>query len=334
MGRSDTASACLHSVCAEPGRAASSAWTGRRASAALARAQARGAREWALPENFQLRFESEAAELFVGGVYVRLFLRDPRFPLRSPKARGPTRVCTRPSVLRCAQPVPCARAPRLDGPSPNRRAQLPCCPALHSAGPPSARCLCHGRLCRAARRHKAPARSGQSAGCRPERRRAARAQAFLEGLLAGYTAAAAGGRDVRTALVLAAAAAALLGEHPGLAEHGAALGYTDALLRVLAAHAPPADGARRASPSSQWNGGRRADTVAAHARSVWCSARRRRRPSSLSPGRLGGCGSRACLVPCRRAAWAGGTAQVWRGAVGWRRGRRRPPACAAEGRVV
>lgn len=50
-------------------------------------AQARGKREWALPEDFQLRFENEAAELFVGGVYVRLFLRDPRFPLRSPKVR-------------------------------------------------------------------------------------------------------------------------------------------------------------------------------------------------------------------------------------------------------
>lgn len=50
--------------------------------------QARGRREWALPEDFQLRFESEAAELFVGGVYVRLFLRDPRFPLRSPKVRA------------------------------------------------------------------------------------------------------------------------------------------------------------------------------------------------------------------------------------------------------
>jgi hypothetical protein len=99
MGRSDTVSACLHSVCAEPGRAASSACAGRRASAALARAQARGAREWALPENFQLRFESEAAELFVGGVYVRLFLRDPRFPLRSPKARGPTWCSTRLCVL-------------------------------------------------------------------------------------------------------------------------------------------------------------------------------------------------------------------------------------------
>lgn len=49
--------------------------------------QARGKREWALPEDFQLRFENEAAELFVGGVYVRLFLRDPRFPLRSPKVR-------------------------------------------------------------------------------------------------------------------------------------------------------------------------------------------------------------------------------------------------------
>ncbi|KAK9822709.1 hypothetical protein WJX81_005943 [Elliptochloris bilobata] len=114
--------------------------------------QARGRREWALPEDFQLRFENEAAELFVGGVYVRMFLRDSRFPLRSPKT-------------------------------------------------------------------------------------------FLEGLLAAYTARAAADGDAGTALVLAVAATTLLVEHPALAEHGAALGYVDALLRLLATNLPPAAGA-------------------------------------------------------------------------------------------
>lgn len=73
--------------------------------------------------------------------------------------------------------------------------------------------------------------------------RRCRTQAFLEGLLAAYTARAAEGGEAGTALVLAAAAAALLQEHPALAEHGAALGYVDALLRLLAANLPPAAGA-------------------------------------------------------------------------------------------
>ena len=49
--------------------------------------QAHGQRDWALPEGFRIQFEGEAAELFVGGVYVRLFLKNPQFPLRHPKAR-------------------------------------------------------------------------------------------------------------------------------------------------------------------------------------------------------------------------------------------------------
>lgn len=50
--------------------------------------QAHGQRDWALPEGFRIQFEGEAAELFVGGVYVRLFLKNPQFPLRDPKARA------------------------------------------------------------------------------------------------------------------------------------------------------------------------------------------------------------------------------------------------------
>jgi hypothetical protein len=64
----------------------------------LCRAQAHGQRDWALPEGFRLAFEGEAAELFVGGVYVRLFLKNPAFPLRHPKARP-------------GLPLPCVSAP-------------------------------------------------------------------------------------------------------------------------------------------------------------------------------------------------------------------------------
>lgn len=48
--------------------------------------QACGAKEWALPEGFRVQFEGLAGELYIGGVYVRLFLKNPSFPLRNPKA--------------------------------------------------------------------------------------------------------------------------------------------------------------------------------------------------------------------------------------------------------
>ena len=49
--------------------------------------QAQGRRDWALPEGFKIQFEGEQAELFIGGVYVRLFLKNPQFPLRHPKVK-------------------------------------------------------------------------------------------------------------------------------------------------------------------------------------------------------------------------------------------------------
>ena len=48
--------------------------------------QAQGKLEWSLPEDFQMQFEGLTGELFIGGVYVRLFLKNPSFPLRAPKA--------------------------------------------------------------------------------------------------------------------------------------------------------------------------------------------------------------------------------------------------------
>lgn len=47
--------------------------------------QASGRLDWAPPEGFQIQFEGEQAEIFIGGVYVRLFLKNSQFPLRHPK---------------------------------------------------------------------------------------------------------------------------------------------------------------------------------------------------------------------------------------------------------
>jgi len=67
------------------------------------------------------------------------------------------------------------------------------------------------------------------------------AQKFLEGLLEAYL------KDVKAeaaerAVLLAAAGAELLCAHPLLADHAVALGYTDKLLKVLAANTPPPQG--------------------------------------------------------------------------------------------
>lgn len=42
------------------------------------------------PEGFRIQFEGEQAELFIGGVYVRLFLKNSQFPLRHPKVCRPS----------------------------------------------------------------------------------------------------------------------------------------------------------------------------------------------------------------------------------------------------
>lgn len=47
--------------------------------------QAQGPFEWALPADFSIVFDSLKSELYIGGVYVRLFLKNPSFPLRAPK---------------------------------------------------------------------------------------------------------------------------------------------------------------------------------------------------------------------------------------------------------
>jgi len=41
---------------------------------------------WTIPATFRVRYSSAEGELRVGGVYIRLFLKEPTFPLRDPKA--------------------------------------------------------------------------------------------------------------------------------------------------------------------------------------------------------------------------------------------------------
>jgi hypothetical protein len=41
---------------------------------------------WALPATFRVRYSAHEGELRIGGVYVRVFLKEPTFPLRDPKA--------------------------------------------------------------------------------------------------------------------------------------------------------------------------------------------------------------------------------------------------------
>ena len=47
--------------------------------------QAQGKLDWSLPQGFRLHFEGLDGELYVGGVYVRRFLRQPGFALAAPK---------------------------------------------------------------------------------------------------------------------------------------------------------------------------------------------------------------------------------------------------------
>lgn len=66
-------------------------------------AQAGGRLEWALPEGFRIQFEGEQAELFIGGVYVRHFLKNSQFPLRHPKVRRPANPTIIHLVIVCPQ---------------------------------------------------------------------------------------------------------------------------------------------------------------------------------------------------------------------------------------
>ena len=55
------------------------------AKPAIRAAQAAGKLDWSLPQGFSLEFEGLQGELYVGGVYVHRFLKEPGFALSAPK---------------------------------------------------------------------------------------------------------------------------------------------------------------------------------------------------------------------------------------------------------
>ena len=59
--------------------------------------------DWGLPESQQTQVEGDR-ELFVGGVHVHIFLKDPHFPLRNPKVTPPPHPPPKPASLLCHGP--------------------------------------------------------------------------------------------------------------------------------------------------------------------------------------------------------------------------------------
>ena len=70
-------------------------WDGRMASQAAAevttlsasirKQHASGSFNWELPPGYSMRYDKLRGEVYVGGVYVRLFLKNPRYGIRDPK---------------------------------------------------------------------------------------------------------------------------------------------------------------------------------------------------------------------------------------------------------
>lgn len=170
-----------------------------------------GALEWQLPNSFRLQYHELTDELAAGGVYVRLFLKDPRHPLRDPKAflEGLLERYTR-EVQRSTPGANLGSPPK---------------PGLHSTALVSASVTPQDRL--------APG-SGSAGGGAPGGALAAGGGA--EAHMPSATAAAPG---ADLALLLSAAAVALLQAQPSLAEHAVSLGYLEKLVRLLAARVPP-----------------------------------------------------------------------------------------------
>ena len=68
--------------------------------------QARGERDWAVPESHVMPAEGDR-ELYVGGVHVHIFLKEPNFPLRNPKVNPPPPLPIPPACQ--ALSCPCAQ---------------------------------------------------------------------------------------------------------------------------------------------------------------------------------------------------------------------------------
>ena len=75
-------------------------------------------------------------------------------------------------------------------------------------------------------------------------------QAFLEGLLEAYCTEVGATKNSDRALLLSAAAVELLRGHALLADHAVALGYTDRLLKLLAARLPMKPSGQLAGPTA------------------------------------------------------------------------------------
>ena len=54
-------------------------------AAAIRKQHAAGTYEWSLPANYTLTYDKLQGEVYVGGVYVRLFLKNPRYAIRDPQ---------------------------------------------------------------------------------------------------------------------------------------------------------------------------------------------------------------------------------------------------------
>ena len=64
--------------------------------------QAQGKLDWSLPEGFHLHFEGLEGELYVGGVYVRKFMKQPGFALAAPKVGAPLSPMWSPQLHCCS----------------------------------------------------------------------------------------------------------------------------------------------------------------------------------------------------------------------------------------
>jgi hypothetical protein len=219
-------------------------------------AQAGGSWEWRLPDSFRMEHQGLQDELYVGGVYVRFFLKDPHFPLRDPKAflevgHG-IRVHFRagPGCLKRVGFAGRISAIRVVHAFRRRRGGVRLRGRLGGQG----RSAAHTRvLTRAGSRLRcrnqplaSPSHVLPRAGACLELTALPRSPGGLQGLLKAYMAEVASSpASPALAVLLAAAAVELLRGHTLLADSSVQLGHPDQLIRLLAAHLPSALGEER-----------------------------------------------------------------------------------------
>ena len=223
-----------------------------------------------------MEHEGLQAELYIGGVYLTLFMKNPQFPLRNPKASREVAVLDRAQAVWQSLSQPAPQCTQLRTASAARQVSL-LSPACLTARTFSNLCCVNSAACIL----------GRPAGCQQSTELCCRSshdscfssasasnfcrrvtpstysraphcaavqlfmshvlfqllQAFLEGLLDAYCKQLqqAGGSHTAPAglaVLLAAAAVELLRGHGLLADHAVKLGYIDKLMKVLAARVP------------------------------------------------------------------------------------------------